>query len=322
LGYFASPSIAAGYAPVMRRLAGPALPLALAATAMAAPPPLTPGLVLRIEPIRFCAFALWHPELTDLVPADAVLAWLLEPVLLARAVRLRDRVLYNFETGGAPLSAASLFDAAIQICGHAATALLLCLTVTRCFARGGEAVAWRPLDRQAGVFGDGVQRFAGPPDRPGGLFFRLFSPAAFGTADEGDWYRFFALAALAAFTGGQACAAPVALPEGPALALGRRVDTALSMMGEPPCASPAERAWRWANALSFCEWAGWGRRQDRAATAAKQAMAAVAFGLAQCGAAPDMAWRWLVPVAGAWRDAAGPGHAVAEVLTGQAAAVA
>jgi hypothetical protein len=237
-------------------------------------------------------------------------------------VRLRDRVLYHFETGGAPLGAASLFDTAMQVCGHAATALLLCLTVTRCFARGGNSVAWRPRDRQAGVFTDGVQDYAPPSGQLGPLFFRLFSPAAFGTADAGDWYRFFALAALAAFTGGQACAAPVAVPDGPALALARRVQGAFSMMGAAPCETPAERAWRWANALSFAEWAGWGRRQDRAAAAARQAMAAVAFGLAQCGAAPDAAWRWLVPLAGAWRGAAAPGTVIAEVINGQAAAVA
>jgi hypothetical protein len=135
----ARPTPASAEATLPTSAAPEALPLAGLATASGAPTGAAPGMIDCIEPIRFSAFAIWHPEAAMEVPPDATAAWLLEPVLLARAVRLRDAVLHNYAAGGAPLHPAALFEASMRIAGHVATALLLCLTVTRTFARGAEA---------------------------------------------------------------------------------------------------------------------------------------------------------------------------------------
>jgi hypothetical protein len=293
------------------------LPLAAFATASATPSDASPGLVEWIEPIRFSAFAIWHPEPAAEVPRDAVAAWLLEPLLLARAIRLRDAVLHNYGAGGAPMDPARLLQAARRIVGHPQTALLLCLTVARTFARGGEAVHWRAIDRRRGAFTDGVQTHV--PDNAGApsLFYLLFSPAAFGTADTGDWYRFFAIAALAAFTAGAGCTPPRPLPEGPALRLACRVDAAQAALRQAgQRETPAYRAWLWANALSFVEWGIWGDSQARAHEAAHIAIAAARLGLELAGGRIDPAWRWAVPAASRLRDGAAPGACVAESLTG------
>jgi hypothetical protein len=303
------------------------LPLAGLATATTPLSGAPPGVIDCIEPIRFSAFAVWHPEAAQEVPPDATAAWLLEPVLLARAVRLRDAVLHNYAAGGAPLHPVALLEASLRIAGHAATALLLCLTVTRTFARGGEAVAWRVVDRRSGAFSDGVQTHLPVPrhpdgvvqpdsaDRPG-LFYLLLAAAALGTADSGDWYRFFALATLAAFTAATGCAPPRPLSDGPALHLAWQVDAAQAALRDPAQAElPAYRAWLWANALSFVEWSNWGRSQSRADAAARGGIDAARFGLAAAGFAIDSSWRWSVPVAGALRNGrAAPAACIAEWL--------
>ena len=304
------------------------LPLAGLSTAPAPATGRSPGLVACIEPIRFSAFAIWHPEAALEVPADATEAWLLEPVLLARAVRLRDAVLHNFAAGGAPLRPAGLFDRALAIAGHGGTALMLCLIVTRAFARGGEAVAWQATDRRSGAFSDGVQTHLPVPRHPEGvvqpngfdrpsLFYLLFAATALGTADSGDWYRFFALATLAALTASGDCAPPQPLADGPALHLARQVDVAQAALRDRTQADlPAYRAWLWANALSFVEWGQWGRSQQRAQEAARHGAGAARFGLATAGCRIDPSWRWLIPVAGGLRRiGAGPAACIAVSLS-------
>lgn len=299
----ASPAVTGGFA------APSGLPLAAVATMAGPPPPPFPGRVDWIEPIGFSAFALWHPEHAP-VPPDATLAWLLEPVLLARAIRLRDAVVHNYAAGGPPIDPGGLFEAARRIAGHDATALLLCLTVSRTFARGGDAVPWRIVDRRLGSISDGVethlprQRHSGGVAQPDGaeapgLFHLLLDPAAFGTADPGDWVRFFGLATLVALTAGRGCAQPQAIADGAAARLALQVDAvAAAMLPAALDDGPAARSWRWANALSLVEWGDWGRSAPRALAAAEQGIAAARFGLAAAGQQPDPSWRWTPPVAG------------------------
>ena len=138
-------------------------PLAGLATCSGAPPePAEPGRVAAVEPIRFSAFLIW-PEGAAETPLGAEALWRTEPTLLAHANRLRDAVLDRAALGAAPLQPLQLYDLAMREASHAATALLLCHNVTRSFARGGEAVTWRCVDRRRGTFSDG-RRFR----RPGG----------------------------------------------------------------------------------------------------------------------------------------------------------
>jgi hypothetical protein len=290
-------------------------------------PQTIPGRVERIEPIRFSAFVIW-PEAAPGVLEDATAAWLNEPVLLAHARRLREAALRNYESRGPPLRPGSFFDAALRIVGHTGTALLLCHLVAKAFARGGEAVQWRAMDRRRGAFSDGARvhvpilRHADGVLRPAELgaptmFYLLFAANALGAADTGDWYRFFGLAALAALTAAGGCGPVEPLPDGPALRLARRVERIAVALRDPVVANePNYQAWLWANALSFAEWGIWGRSQPRAMEAGRIAIAATTFGLARAGREPDAGWRWWVPRAGGLRpDDASVRDCVAEVLT-------
>jgi hypothetical protein len=284
-------------------------PLSGIATARAAPRETMPGRVTSIEPIRFTAFAVW-PKGAAEVPSDANAAWLLEPALLSQARRLRDAVLHNHERRQPPLRPASFFEESRRIADHAGTALLLCHAVAKAFARGREAITWRAIDRRRGAFSDGAAIHKPMLLHPEGvlyppglavptMYYLLFSAAALGTADTGDWYRFFALATLAALSAAGGCVQPQVVAEEAALSLARCVDAVAAATRDPSVADHAAyRAWRWANALSFAEWTNWGRSQRRAAQAARSAIAATSFGLAASGCVSDPAWRWWVPRVG------------------------
>ena len=279
-------------------------PLPLRGLATGTQHPSHPGRIARVEPIRFSLFVLW-PE--HELPEDAVRLWLTEPELLRQALAIRDAVLTNAAAGNAPLQPATLFDLALRQAPHAGTALLLCHVVTKAFARGGEAVTWRAADRRRGSFSDGKrlhQPLKATPDPDLPVFYALFAASSLGIADTGDWYRFFALAALALLTASGGCLPAAPIAEGPALALARRVDRAATELRDPALPdSVAYRGWRWANALNFAEYALWGRSDPRTREAARSGLGATIFGLRMAGAEPDPAWRWAVPRAGGWRDA-------------------
>jgi hypothetical protein len=260
------------------------------------------------------------PEAAPEVPAYAASLWLTEPTLLAQAVSLRDAVLGNAGSGGAPFGPQNLFDVAMRGAGHAGTALLLCHLVTKAFARGGNAVTWRVVDRDGGTFNDGVRihrPVAATSDGTMPAFYALLAASSLGVDDTGDWYRFFALAAAALLAASGGCLPPQPLPDGAALGFARRVDLIVHDLHDPALAdNGAYRGWRWANGLSFTEFALWGRSESRTNMAARIGVAAAAFGLRMAGALPDPAWRWAVPRAGGWRWAANEAPApIATLLT-------
>src|SRR5262249_3942794 len=101
------------------------------------------------------------------------------------------------------------------------------------------------------------------------------------------------------------CLPPQPLADGPALDFAQRMDRVERELRDPALAdNAAYRGWRWANALSFTEFALWGRSAPRTGEAARIGVSAAAFGLRMIEVQPDAAWRWAVPRAGAWRGAA------------------
>jgi hypothetical protein len=263
-----------------------------------------------VEPIRFSAFLNW-PEDAPETPPEAAGLWRTEPTLLAQALALRDAVLAHAAGGGTPLRPLPLFDMAMRETGHPATSLLACHLVTRAFARGGEAVTWRCVDRRRGVFSDGVRlhrpaQRAAVDEPAASAYYALFAASALGVEDPGDWYRFFALACVALLAASGGCLPPQPIAENEALRFAERVDQAVGAIAEAEADdAPAARGWRWANALVFVEHALWGRSDARARDAGRMGLAAAAFGLRMAGATAGAEWRWAVPRAGGWRSAPG-----------------
>jgi LAS superfamily LD-carboxypeptidase LdcB len=143
------------------------------------------------------------------VPVDAQMRFLWEPPLLSMGRTLRDRVLWNWHSGGRPLTADRFFDLAYELTGNTGYAALLCHNVAKAFSKGGVAIHWKKVEGGEGVYtGSGKQWTARRIHRDGvllrnatgpSIFYVLFSAKEFGTEDHGDWYHYFVAATMTAF---------------------------------------------------------------------------------------------------------------------------
>ncbi len=254
--------------------------------AQAAPPK---GPLPSADPAALSLFLLSRENDPRLDPSAAD-AFLRQPELLSRALKLRNEAVENWLAGRAPWGLAELHTRAMALAAHAGAALILCHNVVRSFACGGQAIPWTKTDRATGAYFDGERAFqaqvlhplgvlrAGPFGAPS-LFYLLFSAQALGTADPGDWRRYFASAALAWY-----------VAAGPAAS-----------------ADPADRGWTYANAASFSELQRFGRSAGANRRAARVQLSGARFGCRQASAPLPADARWRIPV----------GPSVAELLDSQ-----
>jgi hypothetical protein len=263
---------------------------------------LTDGAIRAIDPVLAGVF-LTHGEADPRVPRAAVRAYLEDPVILAAAIELRDRIIQNWEGGSPPLTTGDLLVFARDLVDDAPTALLLCHNVTRAFAHGSIALSWHLLDPARGEYTDGETVYTAeipppdslpsPPDNP--IFFLLFSADDLGVAPSG-WARHFALATAVAYAA-TARLAPDDAPETPfALAWAREVEEVTGSvvdLSQPP--SPAYRAWLWAGALSSVSLTGLPPDAEDRSDFARADRRAAAFGLVQAGTGVDLTFGWPTP---------------------------
>jgi hypothetical protein len=268
------------------------------------------GLVLSVDPLLLTLF-FSDREAGPSVPVDATSAYLTEPALLERCVNLRDRVLENWAARAAPLSTRQFYDLALTITRHAGTALLLCHNTAKAFARGGEAVRWQVVNRSRGEYRDGRSNYTAAvlhregilksgPLAPPSMFFLLFSAHAFGTADSGDWYRFFAAATAAHYAASERSRMPAlaASPEAGQCALW--IDELALALRDPSAEwSPAYRGWLWVNAWTFFESGTYGRSPVSIRRENIASLRGAQFGLAEAAPAVRCDCNWLVPLKGA-----------------------
>jgi len=265
-----------------------------------APPAADPsGRVLSVDPLLLTLFFSTR-EAGPVVPAEATAEYLTEPTLLAHAIALRSRLLQHWTSGGAPVTTRQVYDLALQIAGHPGTALLLCHNVTKAFARGGDAIGWRLINRATGACSDGESAFV-PASLSGAfgapsIFHALFAASELGASDAGFWYRYYACAAAACYAANAQTRMPQLAPTPDAeqaawgiVAVGRRLR----------CASvestPGYRGWLWVNAWVFVETATYSRNRQAAHAESVNSLRGACFGLSQAGSTPNSAWRWGVP---------------------------
>ncbi len=271
------------------------------------------GLVLSVDPLLLTLF-FSNREAGPTVPVEATSDYLTQPALLERCVNLRDRVLQNWAARAAPLSIRRFYDLALTITRHAGTALLLCHNTAKAFARGGEAVRWQVVNRSRGEYRDGRSNYTAAvlhregllrsgPLAPPSMFFLLFSAHTFGTADSGDWYRFFAAATAAHFAASEQSRTPTLAPSPEAEQCAQWIDELALALRDPSAEwSPAYRGWLWVNSWTFFESGTYGcspvsiRRENIASLRGAQ------FGLAEAAPAVHCNWNWLVPLKGARFD--------------------
>jgi hypothetical protein len=273
-----------------------------------APPPAPDpsGRVTSVDPLLLTLF-LGDREAGPIVPAEATSEYLTEPALLAHAISLRGRLLQHWTSGGAPVTTRQLYDLALQIAQHPGTALLLCHNVTKAFARGGEAIRWRVINRAAGDYSDGQSAYsaAGLPAAfaAPSIFQALFAAAELGIADAGYWYRFFACATAACYAASAQTRMPALSSTPDAEQAARRIVDVGRQLRCGTCElTPAYRGWLWVNAWVFVETANYSRNQAAAHAESRNSLQGVCFGMAQADRSPDSGWRWAVPAVGSASD--------------------
>ncbi|HKE25424.1 MAG TPA: hypothetical protein VKB88_23860 [Bryobacteraceae bacterium] len=287
----------------------PALAYFTEGSELAEPPQSAPrGAVLTIDPFQLAVY-FRNAEGSPSVPAETARRYLTEPGILALGKSLRDQALENWSSGKPPLSARGLFDFALSMVPHAGTALLACHNVTKAFSRGGAAITWLKIDRARPEYSSGANNIIAAPLhpagmlRPGGMlypsiFYLLFSAAELGTSDPGDWYRLFAAASLAWYTGSLRVDAGGAADT--SIAANIELLLASRMMDTSVPSTPEYRSWAWLNALGFLEQAVYGRSQKRVAAAARVDLGGAVLGLSELARNPGEKWRWYVPHPGVW----------------------
>jgi len=265
------------------------------------------GRVISVDPLLLTLFFSAR-EAGPAVPAQATSEYLTEPALLAHAVGLRGQLLRHWAAGGAPVTTRQLYDLALEIAQHPGTALLLCHNLTKAFARGGEAIRWRVINRATGDYSDGESMYSAagsPAAHAAPSIFRALFAAELGVADAGSWYRYFACATAACYAVSGQTRMPVLPPTPEAEQAARRIVDAGRQLRCGTCElTPAYRGWLWVNAWVFVETANYSRNQQAVHAESLNSLQGVRFGLAQAVRSPEPGWRWAVPAAASATGAA------------------
>jgi hypothetical protein len=267
------------------------------------------GRVINVDPLLLSLF-FSEREAGSGVPEEATSEYLTQPALLEKGIEFRDSVLRNWVANGPPLKTAAFYDLARQSTPHAGTALLLCHNVAKAFARSGEAIPWRVINRSRGEYDDGKSTHLAAilhrdgvlkagPFAPPSMFYVLFSATEFGTGDPGDYYRFFAAATAAWYAANLQSRVPTGPPSPLAQQLASSMVELANPLREPSVdLTPAYRGWLWANTLSFREGALFSRNDATARSLAMVGMRGASFGLHEASAPDPQAWPWFAPKAG------------------------
>lgn len=164
-----------------------------------------------VDPVQLAVY-LSQYENDSRVPEEYTSRFLTGTPLLSMGRSLRDRVLGHWRGGGRPLTTARFHELAMEICGNAGVAALLCHNVAKAFVRGGLAITWRGTGTEgeytdgqrthtaALVNGAGRLRYERGGKQVLSIFYVLFSDQEFGTSDPGDWYHFFVTATMTALS--------------------------------------------------------------------------------------------------------------------------
>jgi hypothetical protein len=287
--------------PAQARIVRPAARLMDDFTTTWDPPPAADGSgrVISVDPLLLTLFFGARESGPD-VPAEATSEYLTEPALLAHAINLRTQLLQHWASGGAPVTVQQLYELAVAIAHHPGTALLLSHNVAKTFARGGEALRWRLINRTAGAYTDGQSAYSAVSATTAfsapSIFPALFAPSELGAFDPGYWYRHFAAAVAAYYAASSQTRMPISAPTPEAERTAQRiVDAARQLRSAAVELTPAYRGWLWVNAWVFVETSDYIRNQQAAGAEAINSLRGVSFGLAQAGLSPDPDWRWAVP---------------------------
>lgn len=214
---------------------------------------------MRVDPALFTEFLITREE--ELSTAAA--RYWTAHAILDPSRTLTEKLLRS----ESPLTPAQLLAETTQ--PDAAVGLIVCHNVARAFARGSTI----------------LKRKRTAPN-----FYRYFDPNSLGAVDPGDWYRFFAIASIAAF----ASRGSIERLSGAASPTVLQIDS-LAQQFPAPTDDRRYAALAWANAIQFWEWGIYSRSLQAVRTSARQSLDAFRFGLRAVSADPSSPWRWSVP---------------------------
>lgn len=247
----------------------------------------TADVTLRIEPESFTEFLLVAEEE---VSSAAARYWTDEG-LKADATAIIDKLLTRRENGAPPATIDQLIAEAPAPAQPAT--LLLLHNVTRAFSRGSKSLDWRCIDPTRGIYRRGGNQIAARAIRRP-IFYEIFDPFALGPSDPGDWYRFFAVAAVTAFTASARLSEPPSASSAatPPSCVTLTASIARALAGTTP--TPQNAAFAWANALHFWETGLYETSAEDAGRTARQALKAFRVGLDIAGVPASGMWNWKI----------------------------
>lgn len=241
---------------------------------------------LRVEPESFTEFLLVAEE----EATSAAARYWSDARLKADATAIIDKLLTRRENAAPPLTIDQLIAEAPTSTEPAT--LLLLHNVTRAFSRGSKSLDWRCIDPARGIYRRGGNHIAARAVRRP-IFYEIFDPSALGPSDPGDWYRFFAVAAVTAFTASARLSEPPAAQSAtapPYVTLTASIARALA----DTAPSSQSAAFAWANALHFWETSLYETSAEDAARTARQALKAFRLGLNIAGVQASGTWNWKI----------------------------
>jgi hypothetical protein len=266
-----------------------------------------PGMVTSIEPVLMNAF-LSQYENDPRVPKEATKNYLTEQNLLAMGIKLRDKVISNWASGRAPLTLRQFFNLAYDITNHCGTAMLICHNVAKAFAKGGSAIQWQH-NKSTGRYEDGKKSYVVKVIHPKGviiprpnnegksIFYVLFSANELGKDDPGDWYHYFVVALVAAYsTADEIGSASISVGFETQVLHDNVVYVSEQMKDASVTLTNEYKGWLWANALSFLEGAHYGESMDDVKRESAVHLSGTVFGILQAGGSIDRSWQWRVPI--------------------------
>ena len=261
----------------------------------------------QVKDVRQTELANFFSQPEPALPKNLVQKYLTNPVLMAIQRKVILALVDRVQKKQAPLTANQFLTLVRGMTSDDGTALLVCHNVTKALARGQSPIDWKNISRDPLVYSLSGKTFRFDPSNfpedaveygtlGTTVFYAMFSAAQFGSADEGDWYHYFVTATAAHYAASSKLTYDI--PQGADITGASVRNVAANMQDKSIKDSAAYRGWRFANALSFLEGAGYGGSQKEVDNESRVHLQGASAGLAAVGRTPGENWKWYVPKRG------------------------
>lgn len=264
-----------------------------------------------IQNVQQAELATFFSQPEPGLPQELLDKYLLDTALMSTQRGIIRAMVHRIQAGEAPLTADELLALVLERESDRGTALIICHNITKALARGESPINWSNVSRDPLVYSlNGTtytfDQASFHPDAIGlssrnqaSVFYAMLSPNDFETRDEGDWYHYFAMAAVSYYGASRRLRQDETAQQEFRIqftgGLVRRVTDALR---DTSITGAAYEGWLMANAMSFLEGAHYGMSQDEVNEESNVHIRGASRGLEVVGRIPEENWKWYVPRTG------------------------